>query len=243
MSRGDSTSIEKLPQRLKLFFVLVIILLLFGTLGFIYLKGVTTSVAFVLTLETLAFMFHEGDSALKMLEIFLAIFGVFLIWWVLWGTFDMLLGIEVENYVRNILFKKKAKKMKNHYIIAGGGRVGEEIAKRIAKKKKEYIIIEKDEEKVNKLKSNNMPVLCGNATDKSLLIDANTSNAKAIILTLPETEVNLLTIMLAKELNPKIQIYARADNIEYMNVLEDAGAKFVVVPELAAVEKIMGELD
>ena len=56
---------------------------------------------------------------------------------------------------------------------------------------------------------------------------------------MPETEKNLLVTMTAKELNPKIDVYARSDNPAFIEKLKKAGAKLVINPELAAAEKFL----
>ena len=236
--------VREFPKRVLIFFVLIVILFLVGTLGFKYSMNLSLSDAFIMTLETLAFMFHAESGFGKFLEIFLAIFGVFLIWWILWGLFDMLLEGNLGEYLKITKSLNKLSKMRNHYIIAGGGRVGEDLALHFCDNKKECIIIEKNEETMKKLKKNkNFFVMQGDVTDENVLKQAKIQDAKAIILAMPETEKNLLVTMIAKELNPNIEIYARADKPAFVNKLKKAGAKVVVVPETVAAEKFLQEIN
>ena len=238
----EDSGISDIPKKLGIFLVSLIALFLFGTIGFVFLNNISINDAFVMTLESLAFMFHEDMGVTKFFEIFIALFGGFLFWWALWSIFDILVGGSLGDYIHAIRFSGRLKSMKNHYIVAGWGRVGEEIAKRLSAKKCDYVIIEKDRNKVKKIRKEKMNVIQGDATSMQTLQKANIENAKAIVLTLPETETNLLILMLAKELKPKIDVYARADNVEYMRALKGAGAKYVVVPELAAVEKLIEKI-
>ena len=80
-------------------------------------------------------------------------------------------------------------------------------------------------------------------SDASDLIEAGIKNAKAIILAMPETEKNLLVTMAIKEINPDVEIYARADNQAFASRLKKAGAKVVINPEIAAAERFLKELD
>ena len=57
------------------------------------------------------------------------------------------------------------------------------------------------------------------------------------------TEKNLLIALLAKEINPHLNILARADNANVMNILEKAGVRKVVIPEIAIVDQFMIDLD
>lgn len=133
--------------------------------------------------------------------------------------------------------------MKNHFIIVGGGRVGDALANRLASEKKQFIIIEKDPEKVKVLKAEKFIVIKGEESDKDALRKANIMGAKVLVIASPETEKNLLTLLVAKELNPNIEIFVRADNPDVLSILEKAGAKKVVVPELATVDQFMIDLD
>lgn len=234
-----------LPKRMLIFFILLASLFGFGTISFKLIDKLSFSQAFVMTVETLAFMMKQEEGLARALQIFLAIFGVMLFWWVLWEVLDIFVEGRFSEYLKIQKFLSKLKKMKNHYIIAGGGRVGEEIAKNLDKNKKAYIIIEKDDKKIDKLKKKGFFVVQGDVTDSdsSDLIDAGIKNAKAIISTLPETEKNLLFTMSAKEINPDIEIYARADNPAFVSKLKKAGAKAVIVPELAAAKEFLESIN
>lgn len=235
-------NVLEFPKRVEIFIILLVSLILVGTVGFKLTSGLGFLKSFFMTLETLAFMFHFESGFGKALEIFLAIFGVFLIWWILWGLFDMLLEGNLSEYLKISDYLNKMKKMRNHYIIAGGGRVGEEIARKLSLDKKQYIVIEKDETKVNALKKKGFFAIYGDVTDEAVLKEANIKQARAIILAMPETEKNLLVTMTAKELNPEIEIYARADKPAFVSKLKKAGAKVVIVPEIEAAEKFLSEL-
>ena len=244
MGRSSIREINEFPKRVLIFLILILALLLVGTLGFKFSMNLSLRNAFIMTLETLAFMFHAESGFGKFLEIFLAIFGVFIIWWILWGLFDMLLAGNLGEYLKITKFLNKLKKMRQHYIIAGGGRVGEDIALHFCDNKKECLIVEKNEEVIKKLRKNTkFVVMQGDVTDENVLKQAKIQDAKAIILAMPETEKNLLVTMMAKELNPNIEIYARADKPAFVNKLKKAGAKVVIVPETVAAEKFLQEIN
>lgn len=245
MSRGkeiEPGDWKEFPRRIEIFMVLIIMLLLLGTLGFKFAAGMTFKSAFVKTLEVLAFMFTSTSPAVKALEIFLALFGVFLIWWILWGLFDMLLEGNLGEYLKISSFLSKLKKMRGHYIIAGGGRVGEDIAEHLSSEKKSYIVVEKEEPVLAKLKKKNLFAMAGDVTDEAVLKEAGIKDAKTIILTMPETEKNLLVTIMAKELNPGIEIFARADKPSMVSKIKKAGAKIVIVPEQVAAEKFLDSI-
>lgn len=235
--------VSDFPRRVRVFFIIIVGLMAIGTLGFKILNGLSFQQSFIYTLESLAFMFHDDIGIGKSLEIFLAIVGSFSLWWVLWSFADLLLEGKLGEYLKSKTFSLKVNNMKNHFLIGGGGRVGEEIARELSKKKKPYIIIEKDEATVKKLDKKGLVVMQGDVLDEGVLKEVGVQNAKAIFLTLPQTEKNLLVTITIKDIAPEIEVYARADNPSYVSKLKKAGAKAVIVPEVIAADKLVEEMD
>jgi voltage-gated potassium channel len=231
--------IKALPRRIEISLSLIIALLLIGTLGFKFILDISFSQAFITTLESFALMYHAESGAAKAFGISITLFGVILLWWVLWSLFDMFSEGSIRKYLKVSKFLNKLNKMENHYIIAGGGRVGEEIADHLKASGKNYIVIEKDELIINKLRKKDHFVMHGDVTDEAVLNKARVKSAKAAILAMPETEKNLLVTMMIKELNPDIDIHTRADKPAFVSKLKKAGAKTVVVPELVAAEHLL----
>jgi voltage-gated potassium channel len=239
----DSSDI---PRRIKIFFFLIFFVLLFGTISFSLIEDKPLNKSFIKTLETLAFMFSAQSSLGRFIEIFLALFGVFIVWWIFWSIFDMLIEGKISEYLNISRTHSILKGMGNHRIIIGGGRVGEEIAKTLNKQKKEFVIIEKSNLIVDKLRKKGYLViegeLSGEEETSTILHQANIKDAEKVIITTPETEKNLLMVLIIREINPSIEIYSRADKQSYINRLKKAGVKTVIVPELAVAEKFIQEI-
>jgi voltage-gated potassium channel len=236
------SEIKALPKRIEISLALIVGLLLLGTIGFKFILGISFQQAFIVTIESFALLYHPQSGAAKIFGMSITLFGVILLWWVLWGLFDMFSQGSFRKYLKVSKFLNKLNKMENHYIIAGGGRVGEEIADHLKASGKNYLVIEKDEIIINKLRKKDHFVMHGDVTDEQVLNKARVKNAKAAILAMPETEKNLLVTMMIKELNPNIEIHTRADKPAFVSKLKKAGAKTVVVPELVAAEHLLEAL-
>lgn len=245
MSRnsGKIKEIEEFPRRIKIFSWTVVFVLVIGTLGFWIIDKQGIDGAFLRTLETLAFIFQEEKGVARFLEIFLALVGVFVVWWVLWSVADMLLDGNLTKYLRLRFYTRHVKSMKNHCIVVGGGRVGEEIARVLKMKKKQFVIVEKNVDQVIALRKKGYVVIEGDALREGVLEQANIIQAQKIILTLPKSETNLLMTISAQEINPEIEIYARAERQSYVSKLKKAGAKTVIVPEIVAADKLAEDID
>ncbi|MFA5060944.1 MAG: NAD(P)-binding protein [Candidatus Pacearchaeota archaeon] len=218
---------------------------MFGTASFTLIENIPLSEGFFRTLEALAFMFSATSLHSKLLEIFLAIFGVFCLWWILWSIADMFIEGKISEYLKISLYNLKLRNMSKHYVIVGGGRVGEEIAKSLQKEKKEFVIIEKEKTIVEKLRKKGYLVIEGDATesDSAVLERANLKQAKSAILVMHETKDNLMATLSIKEMAPDLEIYARAENHSFINRLKKAGAKEIIVPEITAAEKFLQKLN
>ncbi len=245
MSRGKPIKeIEEFPRRIKIFFSLIVFLILFGTISFSIISGSGLEEGAFRTLKTLAFMFDDESTIVEsLLEIFLALVGVFLIWWVLWSLADMLLDGNLQKYLNSKIYEIIVCRMKDHIIIVGGGRVGSEIALNLQLKKKKFVIIEQNPEVVKSLKKKKYMVIEGNAEEDKLLTEAEIIKATKLILTLPKTESNIMITLTAKEMNPAIEIFARANEQKFVSKLKKAGAKKVIVPEIVAGDQIIDLLE
>ena len=245
MARGENIKeIKDFPRRLKIFFWVIISLLFMGTLGFRIISEETLNSAFYRTISTLAFMF-QSDTSLpeRLIEIFLAIVGVFLIWWVLWSIADMLLDGNLRKYLKIKYYSSKLSQMKNHIIVVGGGRVGEEVSKVLTLKKKSFVAIESDPKVAAYLRKKGYLVLEGDALNEETLNKANIKEASKIILSLPKTETNIMITFTVKEMNPNIEVHSRCENQSMVSKLKRAGAKVVTIPEIVAADKIAKDLD
>lgn len=244
MSRGAQIKeIEEFPKRLKIFFLAILCIFIIGSVGFTIISRISFKESFLRTLQTLAFMFEESSSLQeRLLEIFLALVGVFLIWWVLWSIADMILAGNLKKYLKTKLYASILNKMKGHVIIAGGGRVGEEVARVLSEKKGKFVITDMNPEVVASLKRKKYIVVEGSAEQEEVLLKAGVKDAKKLIITLPKTEANIMITLTAKELNPGIEIYARCENTKHVSKLKKAGAKVVIVPEIVAGDKLAESL-
>ncbi len=244
MARGVSLkSLDDFPNRIKIFFFLIITIFLIGIFGFMFSSNIGFEEAFIRTLQTLAFIFAEEATLIeRLLEIFLALIGVFCVWWVLWSFADMVLEGNLTNYFKNRFYLLNIMKMKEHIILVGGGRTGGEVAKHLAQKKVKFVVIDNDLVVVEELKKKGYFVVFGDAEKEITLEEANIKKAKKMIITTPKNHVNLFITLTAKELNGEIKILSRAEKQSVISKLKRAGADLVIVPEVLAGKKIIEDI-
>ena len=105
-------STAELTRKFKIFLILAISLLVLSTALTMIVKKHTFTESVVYTLEALSFMIHEDSGFMKGFQIFMATFGGFLVWWILWSLFDVIFESDFREYLFEIKTHKRLKKMK-----------------------------------------------------------------------------------------------------------------------------------
>jgi voltage-gated potassium channel len=133
---------------------------------------------------------------------------------------------------------KNIHNLKDHYIICGGGRVGGRVAEDLAKAKKPFVIIDRDIEKVESFNKRKMLAMGESALEDSSLQEAGIAKAKVLISCIDNDGDNILQIIVAKKLNPKIKIISRASHEKLIPMMKNVGADEVIIPEVIGGQKI-----
>lgn len=124
--------------------------------------------------------------------------------------------------------------LRRHVVIAGGGRIGQHVAHVFQGIDISFVIIDLDYHAVERVKRNGFPVIYGDASQPPVLEAAAIESARLLVVTTPAIIVAQSIIEMAKDINPKLEIVARAEGIDQIGVLFEKGATEVVQPELEA---------
>ncbi len=215
--------------------IMFFVVLLTGTLGFVYLEDYTPLEGLYMTVITISTV---GFTEVRKLDAPGQIFTICLIM-VNLGVFTYFLG-QLSSYFLDGEFNKvyKLYKMKNsinelsgHIIICGFGRNGRTAAQMFYNNHKEFVAIEKKATRRDDLP---FPVdfyLEDDATRDETLLEAGIMKASALLTTLPDDADNLFVVLTARELNPKIKIISRASTDSSVRKLKTAGANNVIMPD------------
>lgn len=223
-------------DRLKLVVFLLSLIFIIGTLGFHFIEewGILDSLFMTLiTITTIGYreIYPLSDYG-KIFDIFLIVMGV--------GTaaygFASLAQFIVEGEVQRVLGRrrldKKITRMNDHYIICGNGRIGSLIWQELQQSDKAFLVIDNDPDAINELELRNVPHVSGDATNEETLQRAGIDRAKGLIATASSDVTNVYITLIAKELNPRIFVLARAETEDSIKNLKRAGANKVISPYL-----------
>ncbi|MBV6452734.1 MAG: Glutathione-regulated potassium-efflux system protein KefB [Anaerolineales bacterium] len=126
----------------------------------------------------------------------------------------------------------KKDKLVNHVVIIGYGRVGKHMVDVLEKLSVSMLIIETDAERITSLNQRGIPTLYGDASNSEVIDHARLDRASALVVTIPDETSAELIVTVARNLNPKLPIIARAATEDGLQILSDLGANRTIHPEL-----------
>ena len=112
-------------------------------------------------------------------------------------------------------------------VVVGYGPIGRTVARLLRESDIEPTIIELNHETVRSLRAEGRPALYGDATQREILHEAGIPDAVALILSTAGMHGCEEAIRLARELNPRIRVFARTGYLREMPTLRQAGADVI----------------
>ena len=207
-----------------------------GTVGFIFIEGMSTLDAFYMTIITLSTVGYGEVKPLhplgKGLAMFIIIYGVGVGAYAATALGQMVIEGQFKEMFGRKKMNTKIGHLSNHYIIAGFGRVGQQVAQEFSRRGVPFVVIERDESSLKRLFSCGYLVVEGEATTDETLLAAGIDRARTLISTLPDEAQNVYLTLSARDMNKDLSIIARADVEGGEKKLMRAGANHVVSPHV-----------
>jgi len=213
--------------------VLIVVVIFFGTAGYVILEKWTAFDALYMTITTITTVgyreVHDLSDTGRVFTLVLIVSGVGTILYTLNNAARILVEGEIQEIFGRRKLEKKIKELKDHYIVCGYGRMGTVIGKELKEKGASFIVIEKgpmDGDSVDP----DVLLVRGDATKDEVLKEAGIERARGLISVLPTDAENLYVVLSARVLNPDMNIVARAGEEGSEQKLLRAGADRVVSP-------------
>ncbi len=124
--------------------------------------------------------------------------------------------------------------LNGHVVIVGAGRVGFQISRILNRMGVPFVVVELDHKRFKKARENGMAVVFGDAGQETVLDAACITNARLLVLTLPNQVAAGAAIVQAKLMKKDIEIVVRVSDAEYFKELKKLGVSDVVLPEYEA---------
>ncbi|MEK7617174.1 MAG: cation:proton antiporter [Patescibacteria group bacterium] len=153
---------------------------------------------------------------------------------------------ERKNFKHFMEIGAEVQNLTGHVVIIGGRKVGGEIVKFLKKEHIPQIVLDFNPHQVEALLQEKIPVIYGDMGDPEVLDGLNLQNARMVISTSASLDDNELLLEEIASRRINIPIVVRADTADDAKDLYDAGADFVIIPEILAgdflVEKLKDHL-
>ena len=214
--------------------ILLLLTLVFGTVGFAAIEGMSWFDAFYMTVITISTV---GFSEIKPLSAFGRLITIFIIsTGIAIGAYAIgsLLKMFIEGELARTFGRRKLEKdisvLKEHFVICGFGRIGAIICEELQSENIPFVIIEEDPAKNEELEQNRYLYLNMDATSEEALLKAGIQSAKGLVSAVGADAHNVFITLTAKGLRPDIFILSRASDVRNEAKLIKAGASRVVSP-------------
>ena len=211
-----------------------VLMLLGGTIGYMFIEGWSLTDALYMTVITLGTVGYGEVQRLsptgRIFTMVVIIVGVGFVFYLAASVIQFM----VEGRIREILGRRKLEKkigvQKDHYIICGYGRVGSSICEALGSKPLGIVVIERDPARIARLNERNILHVEGEATEEESLMKAGVERARGLVAALKTDSDNVYVTLSARQLNPDLFIMARAGEERSEKKLIAAGADKVVCP-------------
>jgi voltage-gated potassium channel len=232
----------ELKQRMGTFWNLVmgsfllLLIFLFGILGFMLIEGWDLLNSFymvVITLSTVGYgEVHPLSSAGRMFAALLIMSGVGGFMYIVASFSQVLVEGRLQVLWGRRRMQKAIGKLENHFIVCGYGRIGSVVVHEIRNEGFVPVVLEQNSDLIQKLELEGILCVEGDATDDELLLSVGLRKARALISALSSEAANVYVTLTARQLCPELTIIARASQQAHISRLKLAGADRVVMPHL-----------
>ena len=213
---------------------LLAVLLVLGSLGFVWLEGWNFFDALYMTVTTLTTVgygeTHPLDQVGRIYNMVLILTGRGVLFYIVGSLARVVVEGELHAVFGRRQLIKHIRKLKNHHILCGFGRIGEIIAQQLKDRGLSLVVIENDPALLARLEASGYYFINGDATREEVLMEAGIERAKGLISVVSTDADNVYVVLTARSLNPQLFIVARGEDNSSEQKLLRAGANKVESP-------------
>ena len=178
------------------------------------------------------------DPALRVFTMGVIIAGCTSSIYVMGGFVQMIAEGELNRFLGARRMTRGIDKLTGHIIVCGFGRVGRILADELTESKLQFVIVDTNQERLQEAETAGRFVIVGDATDEHVLTSAGIARATVLATVLPDDAANVFITLTARDLNPDIEIIARAQSPSTEKKLVRSGANQVVLPAAIGATRI-----
>ncbi len=228
------TMLSEPLRRAQISLVVLFVLVVLGTAGYVLLESMSFVDALYMTVITVSTVgFGEvrplSDPG-RVFTIGLIVLGAIALASAVGNAAEVLLGQRLWMSVQRWRMEEWLMKAQNHYVVCGYGRIGQQVVRDLRARDQQFVVIEANPEMEAIFLEEQINYIIGNATLDEIQIEAGIERARGFVTALDTDADNVLAVLTARGLNPRLFIVARATSQSSENKLRRAGAHRVVSP-------------
>lgn len=201
-------------KKLKFIFIVFVLLISFGILGYMYLLDLDFVDALYMTVITVSTVgFREvgiSNDQSELFSVLMIFLGVGVVGYAFTTFVAMLVEGKLVDLWKGSKMDRKISALNNHYIICGSGEMAEVIIDKFVEESLDFVVITNKHKDLDEYSHDNILVIEGQSTEESVLEHAGIDKAKGLIATLDAEVDNIVTVLTARSLNSEIYIIANA---------------------------------
>jgi voltage-gated potassium channel len=224
---------NSLRRRLLLVTLALLLVYAIGTAGYVLIESWSVMDAFYMTAITLSTVgFGEVNtlsSSGRLFTVGLLLLGVGSAAYGLSTLGEYLLTAGLAEALPRRRMMQRIEKMADHVIICGFGRVGQSAAAALHESGRRFVVVDNESANLQPAEAQSWPFVLGDATRDDTLRQTGILRASGIIICTGSDADNLMMVLSARVLNPRLYIVVRA-SAENEAKMRRAGADRVVSP-------------
>ena len=232
--------------RVAFAFMVPILLVLGGTLGYAWIEGWELWESLYMTVITITTVgygeVHPLSPMGQRFTILFLMFSFVAVGYSVTTVISFVFEGQIIQAMRGRRMKRLVSNLNDHYIICGGGVVGREVAQELKRAGMPFVIVDIDPARSELGRDETVLFVAGHAEDDEVLVEAGIHNAKGLIAVLREDALNVFVVLSARQANPDLTIVARAAEERTIGKLITAGADRVMSPYQLAGRRIASVL-
>ncbi len=223
-------------RQLQIVAFLLFFLLAGGVSGYVLIERWSVLESLYMTVITVTTVglteVRELSTWGRLFTVLLIIIGVGIWAYILASFSELLVEGELREYFSTRKLKKMINRVSDHTILCGYGRIGCIVAHELAGGNRPFLIIEKDPSMQEEFEKSGYLYLIGDATNEEVLKEAGIHEARCLISALGSDADNVYTVLIARDLNPRLYIVGRGEDEMSEDKIIRAGADKVISPYL-----------
>ncbi|RMH20308.1 MAG: potassium channel protein [Gemmatimonadetes bacterium] len=219
--------------------VLFAVLVVVGTLGYLWIEGWSFHDALYMTVITLTAVGYQEVAPLSEAgrNFTMALLGLGVtsmgIWFALITSF--IVELDLKDALRRRRMQRRIEDLSDHIIVCGAGRTGRQVMEELVAMAQPFVAIERDHGRLDVVQRTFPDLLYveGDATLDVNLEAAGVRRARGLVTCLSAEPDNVFVCLSARDLNQHMTIVARAFEEDTIDKLYRAGADHVVSPNVS----------